>query len=58
MVPSFFMVILALPVLMVTALKSDEDRQQALEAGASGLIAKPFDAALMLAQIRDLLPKT
>lgn len=46
------------PVLMVTALESDEDKQQAFEAGASGLIAKPFDAAVMLAQIRDLLPNT
>jgi CheY-like chemotaxis protein len=48
----------AVPVLMVTALKSDEDKQQAFDAGANGLIAKPFDAVRMLAQIRDLLPAT
>ena len=46
------------PVLMVTALESDEDKQQAAEAGADGYLAKPFDSDTLLAQIKTLLSKT
>jgi DNA-binding response OmpR family regulator len=42
-------------VLMVTALESEEDRRQAVEAGADGFIAKPFEMQSILAQIQALL---
>jgi two-component system cell cycle response regulator len=43
------------PVLMLTALRSDEDQQQARAAGADGFLAKPFDSAALLARVRSLI---
>jgi len=43
------------PVLMVTAYEAAEDKQQAAEVGATGLVIKPFDVQALLAQIAFLL---
>jgi len=43
-----------LPVIMVTA-SGNEEKTQALEAGADDFIAKPFDQAELLARVRSLL---
>ena len=45
------------PVLMLTARDGDPDRIAALETGADAYIAKPFNADVLLAQIRALLRK-
>ena len=47
----------AIPILMVTALESPDDQQQAVDAGADGFIAKPFEMETLLAQIRAALSK-
>jgi DNA-binding response OmpR family regulator len=47
----------AIPILMVTALESPEDQQQAADAGADGFVAKPFEMEMLLAQIQCVLPK-
>jgi CheY-like chemotaxis protein len=47
----------AIPILMVTALDSPEDQQQAAAAGADGFVAKPFEMETLLAQIRSTLAK-
>jgi DNA-binding response OmpR family regulator len=47
----------SIPVVMVTALESEEDQQQAIQAGADGFITKPFEMETLLAQIRSLLAK-
>jgi DNA-binding response OmpR family regulator len=44
-----------IPVLMLTALQTHEDREHSLDAGADGFISKPFIAELMITQIEDLL---
>ncbi len=44
-----------MPVLMLTAFRSDDDQQRALDAGADGFIAKPFDSAALLARVRSLI---
>lgn len=43
------------PVVMITALRSKEDRIRAIEAGAEDFISKPFDQGEVLARIRMLL---
>ncbi len=44
-----------IPVLFLTALKTDrESRVKALEAGAEGFLAKPFDEVELTAQIRAM----
>ena len=43
-----------LPVVMITA-SGDEQRIQALEAGADDFVAKPFDSAELLARVRSLV---
>ena len=43
-----------LPVVMITA-SGNEEKLQALEAGADDFIAKPFDQAELLARVRSLL---
>ncbi len=43
------------PVIMVTALKSKEDRLQAVEAGANDFIAKPIDVTELRIRMRSLL---
>lgn len=45
----------AIPILMVSALESDEDQLQAKQMGADGFITKPFDSAAILAKIDALL---
>jgi len=44
-----------LPIIMLTGLGSREDRQRAVEAGANDLVAKPIDAADLLARMAALL---
>jgi adenylate cyclase len=44
----------ALPVVMITA-SGNEQKLEALEAGADDFIAKPFDQAELLARVRSLL---
>jgi len=43
------------PIIMVTALKSKEDRLQAVEAGANDFIAKPIDVTELRIRMRSLL---
>ncbi|TFH39646.1 MAG: response regulator, partial [Chrysiogenales bacterium] len=45
----------AIPVIMVTGLRSKEDRVRSIEAGAEDFISKPLDATEVLARIRMLL---
>jgi len=45
----------AVPVLMITAFRSDTDLQQADEAGANGFVSKPYDAATLLDQVAALV---
>jgi DNA-binding response OmpR family regulator len=47
----------AIPILMVTALESPEDQQQAAAAGAEGFVVKPFELQTLLARIRSTLAK-
>lgn len=42
------------PILAVSALTSDEDRRDAMRAGADGYLAKPFEFEDLLRQIREL----
>lgn len=44
-----------IPVLVVSAKASSGDRQAALEAGASGFLAKPFSANELEANLTDIL---
>lgn len=44
-----------IPVILVTALHSQEDRVRGIEAGADDFISKPFDRDELLAKIRSLL---
>jgi response regulator RpfG family c-di-GMP phosphodiesterase len=44
-----------IPVVMITALTSKEDRIKGIEAGAEDFISKPFDRAEVLARVKMLL---
>lgn len=44
-----------IPVIMITALTSKEDRIKGIEAGAEDFISKPFDSEEVLARIKMLL---
>jgi len=44
-----------IPVVMITALQSREDRVQGIEAGADDFLSKPFDKAEVLARVKMLL---
>jgi DNA-binding response OmpR family regulator len=44
-----------IPVVLITALRSHEDRVRGIEAGADDFISKPFDRVELLAKIRSLL---
>lgn len=43
------------PVMMVTALETDEDKQKGLEAGADDFLTKPFSFILLLTRVRTLI---
>lgn len=45
----------ATPVVMVTALESEEDKLEAIEAGADDFITKPFTALMLLTRVKNLL---
>lgn len=44
-----------LPIIVVTALNSEQDRLQGIEAGADALLSKPFSAAELYLQMERLL---
>ncbi len=44
-----------IPVVMVTALREDEDKIKALEAGCDDFISKPFDKVELLARVKSIL---
>lgn len=44
-----------IPVVMITALKSKEDRIKSIEAGAEDFISKPFNVEEVLARVKMLL---
>jgi DNA-binding response OmpR family regulator len=44
-----------IPIILLTALRANEDRVRGLEAGADDFISKPFDRDELLAKIRSLL---
>ncbi len=43
------------PVIMVTALETDEDKLEAIEAGADDFLTKPFSSLLLLTRVKSLL---
>jgi class 3 adenylate cyclase len=43
------------PVVMVTALDSDDEKIRAVEAGADDFVTKPFNTILLLTRVRSLL---
>ena len=44
-----------IPIILLTALRAQEDRVRGIEAGADDFISKPFDRDELLAKIRSLL---
>ena len=46
-----------IPILLVTASATDEDRVQARRAGISGLMVKPFKPSDLCNRVSELLPK-
>jgi CheY-like chemotaxis protein len=44
-----------IPVVLVTGRDQEEDRRAFTELGVAGVISKPFDAAALAAQVRDVL---
>jgi CheY-like chemotaxis protein len=46
-----------IPIVMLTAMSGDKDRQEALEAGANDVWNKPFDMDLFKRRIGELLKK-
>jgi len=43
------------PVVMVTAMEGDEEKIQAVEAGADDFVSKPFNSILLLTRVKSLL---
>jgi len=48
---------MALPVIMVSAYASDANRERAMAAGATALVAKPYESDTLLATLRRYLPQ-
>lgn len=46
-----------MPIVMLTAMSSDGERAQALEAGANDIWSKPFDMEIFRRRIGELLKK-
>lgn len=46
-----------IPIVMLTAMSGDKDRQEALEAGANDVWNKPFDMDLFKRRIGELIKK-
>lgn len=44
-----------IPILLVTALDDDEARARSLQSGANGLLTKPYEFKIILAQIQRLV---
>lgn len=44
-----------LPIIVLSALHQNRDREKAARSGADAFFTKPFDLALLLAKIRELL---
>ena len=47
----------AIPVIMVTALNKEEDRVNALDAGADNFLSKPFEADELQSVVNDALDR-
>jgi CheY-like chemotaxis protein len=47
-----------LPIVMLTAMSSDRERTQALEAGANDIWTKPFEMNLFRQRVGELIKKT
>lgn len=43
------------PVVMVTALQTDDDKLEAVEAGADDFLTKPFSSIMLLTRVKSLL---
>jgi DNA-binding response OmpR family regulator len=43
------------PVLVISALEADDERQQALDSGADDFLSKPYNPLILLARVRSLL---
>ncbi len=47
-----------IPIVMLTAMSSDRERTQALEAGANDIWTKPFDMHLFRQKVGELIKKS
>jgi len=47
-----------LPIIMLTALGSDEDKVRGLDAGADDFVTKPFSSDVLLARVRAVLRRS
>lgn len=45
----------SVPIVMLTRRRTEQERQQGLDAGANAYITKPFDAVDLLATVKTLL---